>query len=246
MPIQAITFDFWSTLYRGQTVDYTQRLLTLKESVERGSGTTFSLEQFKAAVEIARQTWSRTWQQEHRTIDAAEWLDIILEELGTSMPDDDHFNIQTNLEESVLQEMPILEPAVKEVLAELAGRYRLGIISDTGITPGRVLRQILEQDGIIDYFDHLTFSDELGRSKPHPEAFLATLDRLQAVPAQAVHIGDLLRTDIAGAQGVKMRGVQYIGVSRDDGQDVPPAIGPVVPDGIISRHTELAPLLSQF
>ena len=39
---------------------------------------------------------------------------------------------------------------------------------------------------------------------------------LNAKPEEGVHIGDLLRTDIIGAQGVGMRGVQYVGVNKDD------------------------------
>lgn len=246
MTIQAITYDFWSTLYRSQTIDYSQRLLRLKERVEQGSGTTFDLEQFKEAVAVARHTWSQTWEAEHRTIGAEEWLGIILAELGISLPPAYRLEVARGMEDSVLTEVPTLEPEAKSLLAELSSQYRLGIISDTGITPGRVLRQILEKDGIIGYFNHLTFSDEIGRSKPHPEAFLTTLHHLETTPKAAVHIGDLLRTDIAGAKGVKMRAVQYIGIGQDEGTDLPASVPDVTPDAVISKHTELRALLAEW
>ena len=61
MTIKAITFDFWSTLYKGGNVDQNQRLLDLKQAVERGSGASFDLSQVKAAVIGARDMWRQTW-----------------------------------------------------------------------------------------------------------------------------------------------------------------------------------------
>ena len=243
MPLKAITFDFWSTLYQPKTVDYSQRLLRLKESLEQGSQTEFTVEQMEAAVKTARETWSRTWIERHWTMSAAEWLAVILNVLNISLDPKYVTEIQTRLETSVLSNLPTLTPEVEQVLADLATRYRLAIISDTGITPGWVLRQILAQDNLINYFTHLTFSDEIGRSKPHPDAFLTTLNALNVTPAEAAHVGDLLRTDIAGAKGIGMRAIQYIGVSYDNGAD--PAIT-IEPDAVIKNHIELKPLLQSW
>lgn len=241
--IKAITFDFWQTLYEGQKVDYAERLRQLKVKVERGQTTTFSLEQFQDAVLVARDAWSQAWEEDHRTLTAAEWLEVMLSELGVTLAPDYLQQIQTDMEESVLQNLPILVPGLDEILQELSTRYRLGVISDTGITPGRMLRQIMTEDNIIDYFSHLTFSDELGSSKPHPNNFLATLEALDARPEEAVHIGDLLRTDILGAQAVGMRGIQYVGLQQDDITDL---TKDVTPDAVISDHAELFSLLDQW
>jgi putative hydrolase of the HAD superfamily len=245
LPIKAITFDFWSTLYESKTIDFTQRLLKLKESVEQGSGATFAHEQFEAAVRMARETWSHTWNEAHRTMTADEWLAVVLRELRISLHPEYLAEIQIGMENSVLNDLPTLVPEAKVVLPELAGRYRLAIISDTGITPGRVLRQLLERDNLTPYFTHLTFSDEVGRSKPHPSAFLTTLDALGAVPTEAVHVGDLLRTDIAGAQAVGMRAVQYIGISQDQADGLGDG-RKITPDAVIRNHTELEPLLQRW
>ncbi|MDX1520827.1 MAG: HAD family hydrolase, partial [Anaerolineae bacterium] len=231
MTIKAITFDFWATLYRPRSIDLEARLLDLKNSLEGFSGTTFSLEQVKLAADTARETWSETWVQGHRTLNAGEWLDIMMSNLGTSLAPEHHRELRLSMENGVLELPPTLVPEAASALEALAGDYRLAIISDTGISPGRALRAILEQDDILQYFSHLTFSDEIGRSKPHPNAFLTTLKALNATPAEAVHIGDLLRTDIAGGQGVGMRTVQYIGVSQDEWLDSTTA--PPIPDAII-------------
>lgn len=247
MAIKAITFDFWSTLYESKVIDYTERVRRLKEWVEQYSGVTFDPQQFEAAVNVARDTWSQAWTEAYRTIAADEWLHIVLNELNITLSLAHFSKIQTNIETSVLNDLPELVPEAQTVLAELSARYRLAIISDTGLTPGRVLCQLLERDGLIGYFTHLTFSDEVGYSKPHPEAFLTTLAALGVEPHQAVHVGDLLRTDIAGAQKVGMRAVQYIGINRG-GQSILANVPPtqVRPDAIIRSHMELKPLLQQW
>ncbi|MBI1877588.1 MAG: HAD family hydrolase [Chloroflexi bacterium] len=245
MPIKAITFDFWSTLYESKTVDYAKRLLQLKEAVEQRGGAIFAPEQFETAVKMARETWSRTWTEEHRTMTADEWLAVMLRELNTTLQLELLAEIRLNMENSVLSDLPTLVPEAKSILADLSSRYRLAIISDTGITPGRVLRQLLGRDHLTPYFTHLTFSDEVGRSKPHPSAFLTTLNALDAAPAEAVHVGDLLRTDIAGAQAVGMRAVQYIGVSHDQADGLEDG-WKITPDAVIRSHEELGPLLKRW
>jgi putative hydrolase of the HAD superfamily len=241
--IKAVTFDFWQTLYQPKPVDDIERLRQLKVDFERGDGTVFEQHLFEAAVKVARDTWTRAWVEEHRTMTANEWLAIVLQYLNRSLEAAHLLDIQTRMENSLLDRRPTLVPEAHDVLAWLSSRYRLAIISDTGLTPGRVLRQILEADQLTGYFAHLTFSDELGRSKPHPDAFLATLKALDARPEEAVHVGDLLRTDIAGAKNAGMRGVQYIGLSRDNGLT---AGVTVTPDAINRHHAELEPLLQSW
>jgi FMN phosphatase YigB (HAD superfamily) len=124
------------------------------------------------------------------------------------------------------------------VVPRLAQRFRLGLISDTGLTPGRVLRQVMDRDGLLSYLDVLTFSDELGMAKPQPEPFLYTLRLLDASPEEAAHIGDLPETDLRGARGVGMKTILFLGVShRDDGRQLA--------DGIFADYDKLEELLER-
>jgi putative hydrolase of the HAD superfamily len=87
-----------------------------------------------------------------------------------------------------------------------------------GLTPGRVLRELLRRDGLLPHFRILTFSDETGAAKPRPEQFTRTLDALGVRPEQAAHIGDLPETDVVGARGVGMKALLFLGESnREDG-----------------------------
>jgi putative hydrolase of the HAD superfamily len=111
-----------------------------------------------------------------------------------------------------------LAPNVVEVLATLrhAG-IRLGIICDVGLTPSTVLRRYLARHEVLDLFDHWSFSDEVGVYKPDPAIFRHALDGLDAPdPTRVAHVGDLRRTDVAGARGVGEIAVRYRGVHDDD------------------------------
>jgi putative hydrolase of the HAD superfamily len=167
-------------------------------------------------------------------------LGIVVRYLEVSVESAHLLKMQTRMEDSILFDRPAPAPDIKETLAELSRQYCLAVISDTGLTPGRTLRRLLQEDGLVEYFTHLTFSDEVGRSKPHPDNFIATLKALNVSPAEAVHVGDMLRTDIAGAQGVGMRGVQYIGLSQDKPSSQ------VTPDAVIRRYIELAEVLDRW
>ena len=128
-----------------------------------------------------------------------------------------------------------------ETLARLSGAgLRLGIVCDVGMSPSVVLRGFLEHHGVLGYFDHWSFSDEVGVYKPDRRIFEHALAGLGGVdPARAVHVGDLLRTDVAGAQDMGMVAVRYRAVHDDPG-DVGDTGGLFEADHVIDDHAELA------
>ena len=92
---------------------------------------------------------------------------------------------------------------------------RLGLVCDTGFTPGRVVRERLEECELEEYLEVLCFSDEVGVPKPGHEIFAKALAELGVRPPEALHIGDLKRTDIAGAHDIGMHAVRFRGVHND-------------------------------
>lgn len=88
-----------------------------------------------------------------------------------------------------------LHPEVAEVLAALAGKYRLGIISNFD---GR-LRKILADLGIESLFTAICISSEVGADKPDRFIFDCALDRLGIAASEALHAGDDPVHDWAGA-----------------------------------------------
>jgi putative hydrolase of the HAD superfamily len=88
-----------------------------------------------------------------------------------------------------------------------ASGLRIGLISNTGMTPGVAFRKFLDQNNLLGFFDTLTFSDEVKLAKPGREIFLMTLETLGAEPSETVHVGDHVKNDVVGANQVGMRTV---------------------------------------
>ena len=113
-------------------------------------------------------------------------------------------------------------------------RHVRHIKSNLGWTPGRIMRTEMQGLGLLDYFDDeaLAFSDEVGVVKPHPAMFERALAAVGVAPAEAVHVGDLKLTDVAGARAFGTATVRYTGV-HDDPTDGPDA------DVVVSDYREL-------
>ena len=104
--------------------------------------------------------------------------------------------------------------------------------------PGEFHRQELQTFGLIDFFDALAFSCELGTWKPNLPAFHYVTDCLGVLPAEAVYVGDAPEIDVLGAQRAGLRGVWIATHER--------SAGSVQPDAVIHRLTELPAVLDQW
>lgn len=117
------------------------------------------------------------------------------------------------LGETYLSEMVMgtdLMPYSREVLESI--RQKGGKIG--AITNGfkEVQHQKLERSGILQYFETLVISEEVGYLKPHPEIFRIALEKLSGISAQTeperweaakkatLMVGDDARNDIEGAR----------------------------------------------
>jgi putative hydrolase of the HAD superfamily len=94
-----------------------------------------------------------------------------------------------------------LYPEVPEVLAALAGRFELGVITNFD---GRY-RAIAEQLGIAHHFRHVVISSEVGADKPEPRIFQHALERAGIPAAEALHAGDDPICDWEGAERAGLR-----------------------------------------
>jgi putative hydrolase of the HAD superfamily len=89
-----------------------------------------------------------------------------------------------------------LFPEVPALLDALAGRYRLGIVSN-GL--GEEQRRKIGPLGLDRYIEAVAISEELGVRKPAPAIFHHALAALDVAPHEAVHVGDDVGADIEGA-----------------------------------------------
>jgi HAD superfamily hydrolase (TIGR01549 family) len=236
--LQAVTFDFWKTLYQDISAQ-DERLRLLEEALTCHSQPR-PWTDLEAAYRHALSVLDHIWREEHSFITVEHWLREMLVFLEAELPDDALLGLRQPLEEIYLSSGdPRPVAGVPEVIPRLAQHYRLGIISDVGLTPGWVLRKVLERDGLLPYFRVQTFSDEVEAAKPLSKPFLHTLSILKTRPDQAAHIGDLPETDMAGARGVGMKAILFLGVSnRQDGKSLA--------DASFEEYSELEALLDRL
>ena len=210
-PPRAVTFDFWNTLFRSGQAGQQVRARRLAHWLRT------SEEAVHAALVEGFERHVAEWRA-GRHWGATDLARVLL----TRFSVDGRFGRLDELTRLIeisgvgLGERPV--DGAREAVDRLriAG-VKLGVISDTGFAPGRVLRGFLGRAGLLHRFERaaLTFSDEVGVPKPNPRIFRAALDGLGVEPKHAVHVGDLRATDVAGARAMGMGSVRFMGCYND-------------------------------
>lgn len=67
------------------------------------------------------------------------------------------------------------------------------------------LRPLIDALGLTDSFDATIISAEVGLEKPDPRVFRLMCDRVQASPAETLHLGDSHRRDVEGARSAGLQ-----------------------------------------
>lgn len=111
----------------------------------------------------------------------------------------------------IFREPPEEITEIKQRIPDLAKKFPLGLISDTGYITGNYIRRFLQQEDLLKYFTSFMFSDEQPYSKPHRSVFEKTAANLEVTLNRLIHIGDLERTDIAGARNCRCIAIKYTG-----------------------------------
>ncbi|MDM7323483.1 MAG: HAD family hydrolase [Thermus sp.] len=236
MKPKAITLDFWGTLFtEGQA--FLEKVMPARYEILLDAlseaGHPAEEHEVREAYRQAAMAFEEAWKAgEHMSV--YDRVARIFALLGA--PHDPGLIAVTarRLEESSL--MVDLEPLPGVgALRELARQYPLALVSDTGLTPGRLIREHLKRQGL-DVFQAYSFSDETGFVKPRPEAFKVVLEALGIPPEEALHVGDLPQTDIKGAFATGYPwAVQYVGLREVNGE--------VKPTAKVKDHRELLSLL---
>ena len=217
--LKAVTFDFWNTLFvdvHGRERE-ALRADVLRDELERARAQASAARRSTRPCAPASTSSTASGSHEHRTPLCGELVDASSRSLGARLPAE-LFDARSSsrFERLVLDLPPEPMPGAVYTLPQLAERYRLAVICDTGYSPGSVLRELLERHGMLAYFEYLYFSNEHGMSKPDVRVFQHTLEELDVRAPEAAHVGDIQRTDIAGAQAAGMAAVHFIGANNHD------------------------------
>ena len=137
-----------------------------------------------------------------------------------------------------------LFPEVLPTLEQLRQRrYRIGSVTNRALG-GELFSEELEHHGLLDYFEVLSISCDLGYMKPHAAIFQHALEALAVAPEETVMVGDSLRADVAGSQALGMTAVwkrNHSSEEEDGPVTLPDGQGPVVvvPDYTIDALDQL-------
>ncbi|MDP9068126.1 MAG: HAD family hydrolase [Actinomycetota bacterium] len=229
--IRAVTYDCWGTLLKDRDWEGAMeiRLSALLRSMD------LSEDEGRKLLDEAWARHDEAWKQVE-TFGPGRMAAYCLEAKGIF--DDDKIAALTEEFElaSTTSGIEAVDGA-RETLERLRSKgIRLGLVCDTGFTPGRVVRERLAECQLAEYLEVLCFSDEVGVPKPGHEIFDKALAELGVRPPDALHVGDLKRTDIAGAHDVGMHAVRFRGVHNDK-TDATEA------ESVIDRHEQIFEVL---
>ena len=212
-PILAVTFDCWGTLIADRDMS-AAAAVRVRSIAEASDG--------RLSSEEAEELLRRAWAVHHR-----HWLDgtqygspgiarFIADELGNQAV---YGLLQETFEDAgrhgSIEEVPGAAAALRELREH---GIRTALVCDAGMTPGRIVRDFLDAVGVLQHLEFCAFSDEIGVPKPSPRIFETALAAIDARPQNAVHVGDLLRTDVDGARSMGMRTVRITAVTDDSRQ----------------------------
>ncbi len=98
----------------------------------------------------------------------------------------------------------IIDRDILNFLRSLRATHKTGLISNNWSD----LRDYLEREKMIDAFDHIIISAEVGVAKPEPEIFHIALKQAGVRPEEAVFVDDFY-VNIEGCEKVGMKGIHF-------------------------------------
>ncbi len=210
--LRAATFDLWETLIHEDASLEAPRRNYRIDQISAIAG--------KHGISLAREAWEKAHRDVLLKMDAywsasldtsvVEQVKFFIElaagPAASKLPGGALLECAKHYGEAAMKFPPTAADGARSVLqvAKACG-LRMALICNTGRTPGKVLREILKNFGLIDLFDVHFFSDEGRLRKPAKEVFMKILQRLGAEPGESIHVGDQPETDVAGARAAGMK-----------------------------------------
>jgi FMN phosphatase YigB (HAD superfamily) len=251
---RAVTFDLWHTLVYLEPqaeADYLARQLGAAVEVLAGSRPRETPAASKVDPKTAFETeLRRAVRESHagRTVTPAEQMVRAATACGRE-PRPREFEAALG---RVVAATPFrTAPGALETLAEIRRLgLGVGVLSNTVGEPGRFLRDHLRTAGFDRVVQVYTFSDEHPWTKPAPEIFRWTLDRLGSDPASSIHVGDGW-ADLEGARRAGLHaGILYSGLQRYAPEyralNYAPPIDPALVDAEVGSLSDVLPIVARW
>ena len=246
--IKAITFDLWDTMIADETDEpkraaqglppkpRARRELMHAALIRHGP---IDYDTLAMAYDVTDAAFNKVWKGHSFTWTVATRLSVMLDGLGRTLPEDEFAAVVAATENMEGELPPDPISGIEAALETLSARYKLCVVSDALVSPGRVLRRVLAHHGLEGYFSGFVFSDEIDCSKPDPRMFHEAADQLGIALESMVHIGDRDHNDIKGPQALGMKAVLFTAV-RDNDKDNTSA------DAICTDHADLVGIIERL
>lgn len=248
MAIKAISFDLWDTLVHDDSDEAKRAVQGLRSKKDERRHLVHAalndiapipLETVRMAYDVADAAFNKVWKEHAITWRIEERLGVLLKGLGRELPAPAFDAVVRAHQEMEVIVPPDLVEDVEAALARLHGRYRLVIVSDAIVSPGWALRRLLENHGILRYFDAFAFSDEVGHSKPHPDMFNHVARAVGVSLDQIVHVGDREHNDVKGPRALGMKAVLFVATRAVDRAGT-------TADAVCERHADLPAIIDRL
>lgn len=226
--ITAVTFDLWQTLILDNRELGLQRAQVRLDGAQRllsAQGVEYDADQIREAYRGCYRA-CRAVRSENRDVrfrrQVEIFINLIEDGLAGRLPESVMAEIERVYAESFFEYPPRFHEAAGATLAAMrALGLQIGLISNTGMTPGYTFREFLRQGGLLDYFETLIFSDEVELAKPGDRIFLLATEAMGISPESVVHVGDHVANDVVGANRVGMKSVWIRGFYEPEDPDDP-------------------------
>lgn len=220
--IKAVTFDLWETLLFERDGDSSRRTAVRCRSLERALskfGVDISVEQLEQRLNNMTSLLVNIWDK-NRDVTHLDQLRLIMKHASDStilLKDEWVGELSKAYTSPLFEVPPLLNPNARTALQWLKRQdKKVGLVCNTGLTPGTALRKFLDEQEVAEHFDLMVFSDEVGIRKPDPKIFKRVAQELNVKPFETVHIGDNLKSDVWGAKNAGFKAIHF---SSSTGRD---------------------------
>lgn len=235
-PISSVAFDLWETLIT-DTPELSRRQERLRITRMERILTARGHASLASRIEHAyRSLWARChdlyWSRDE-DVPCRRQIEHFVEALGlepNAFPAAALDELEAAYADAAVEILPQPVAGARETLEALAARgLRLGLISNTGRTPGSALRRVLDALHLSPRIDVMVFSNEHGACKPQRSIFDALRQGLGTPFEEIVFVGDNAYADVHGAQRCGMRAIHFDPAVRGT------AVAPPVDHGLTIR-----------
>jgi putative hydrolase of the HAD superfamily len=237
--LKAVAFDLWETLITDTPAlsrEQERLRLTRMEQILAARGYAAFADRIERAYRALWHRCQELYWSADRDVPCRTQIEHFLEELELEVDDAETLAaLEDAYAHAAVEVLPAAVDGAAETLATLkASGLAVGLISNTGRTPGYALRHVLDRLGLASSIDVMVFSNEHGFCKPVTSIFEELRRGLGVAYEEMVFVGDNLYADVHGAQRVGMHAVLFVPEKR--GTAVAPPVDhglEIVPDATV-------------